>query len=326
MAADWFLFCKIKKPVVQDMLILRLTLSFLLVLLAPFCAWADPVFPRASSVGLEPPAGMAVADDFLGFQAGKASIVIIEMPKVAYPQINGNRQRLAEKFVAAKAEDFSVAGAQGFIIRGTQEVAGQSFRKWALVLDASAQTAMVTVQVPAEDDSISDAAVETALRSIALRDRPGLPEQIAALPFVVGDSAGFRPVAVIAGAGLLLTEGPKDVDPDAAQPVVVISTSLQYPPPAAQRSLYARNVLKTVKDMKNVEIISEKLFEAGGAQWAEIRGKVDTAKSDTPIAVSFFMRFGEGSSLLMVQTARITEQKRYAERVRRLALSVKPRN
>jgi hypothetical protein len=288
-------------------------------------ASADAIFPPGSGVGLEPPRGMTVAQGFAGFQKGAASIVIVEMPPQAFAQINGDRQRVGATFRVTDTADFTTdKGVAGFVLRGRQAAYGKIFRKWAVVLGSSGETVLVSAQVPLTDSDIDDASIEAALKTVTFRDRPDLAAQIAALPFTVGDLAGFRPVFSL--LGLALTEGPKDVDPDGVQPHLSIATSLGAPSPDSDRLAFARAMFSSLKSIRITSITSAKIFEVAGAQWADVEGPGIEGKAAVPHDVTLFVRFGDEDYIVIVASALSTENGRFADRFRRLALSVRPKN
>lgn len=295
-----------------------------LLFVAATAASAEPIFPKGGSVGLEPPPGMVPADDFMGFRSGASSILITELPPAAYAQIDAKRDQFAAQVGSAKVEDVTIGGAKGFIVRGKQNAGGKEFRKWAVVLGAPSATALITAQVAPEDKEVTDATVEAALRSIALRERPDLATQVASLPFTVGDLAGFRASQTASGAILLLTEGPKDEDPEMTQPSIVVSSGLNVPPPPEQRGEFVRSVLLAMKPLRQVEPEPMQVIEADGAQWAQVRAKAVRGKGDVPVEVTLFMRFDQDGFLTVICTAPRSKPG-YAERFKQLALSVKPK-
>ena len=305
-------------------LLARCAASCLVGLAVSVAVAADPVFPPSSSVGLEPPPGMRVADGFLGFEKGQASIVIANLSKTTFPEID--RKSLAAKIEGAQITDFPVAGSPGFIIRGKQTTPdGRAFRQWMVVFGTAKEATALTAQVPVNDLGVTDTAIETALRTIVIRERPGLDEQIASLPFLVGDRAGFRPFLTELGASVALTQGPKDVDPDGSQPQVAVFTSLKNPPTDVAPMTFAKAVLKGYDVVAVSAISAEKVFEAGGARWAEIEATGTRGKAKTPVGLSFFIRFDEHDYITIVGTAPVAEQPGLVDRFRALALSVKPK-
>lgn len=301
--------------------------ALILSVLATTSLKAEPIFPRSSGVGLEPPGKMRVSDDFLGFQQGRASILITELPQEAFGKVGGMRGAMAAQLEGGVSADFSAGGATGFIVRGRQVVDGRTFRKWAVVLAGPGQTAMVTAQVPVEDRRIADQSVETALQSIAFREPSSEADKIARLPFTVGDYAGFRARGTLAGATLLLTQGPKEMDPDITQPSIAIATSLNHAAPADGRLAYAESYLRALTALKNQRIVGAKLLQSGGAEWAEIEAVGTRGSRDVPVKTTLFMRFNATrDSIAVLCTAPVSDQTDYAERFRRLAMSVKPKD
>ncbi|AMB43832.1 hypothetical protein [Methylobacterium sp. AMS5] len=245
---------------------------------APVLA-AEPVFPPAGSLGLAPPPGMKPAARFSGFEhRSGASIVLVEMPPEAWDQINGKftPEAMAPSGFRVKGgpEPLTVAGGEGFVLRGMQGANGLTYTKWVAVVRGTSGTGLVTVQVPeTAAKQVPAPAVEAALRTIAFRPKASLADQVAALPYTVGDTAGFRPMGVFAGNGLLLTEGPKDIDPEREQPVVIVAPSLgQAPAPAGAEVAYARRIFTTQKDLKDVAITDEARSTRGGAVVVRLRG------------------------------------------------------
>jgi hypothetical protein len=288
-------------------------------------ASAETVFPPGSGVGLDPPQAMTVAQGFMGFQEGAASIVIIEMPPKAYALINGDRSLLGSTFQVTDTADFSTdKGAAGFIVHGRQTAYGKTFRKWAVVIASPGETALISAQVPLGDNDITDESIEAALKTVAFRERPNLAAQIAALPFTVGDLAGFRPAFSLLGLGL--TEGPKDTDPEEQQPFLAISTGLGAPSPDSDRLVFARELLSSLKSIRITNITSAKIFEDGGAQWAEVEATGLEGKAATPHDISFFVRFEDREYIAIKASALSTDNGRFADRFRRVALSVRPKS
>lgn len=285
---------------------LRGLLAGLLSSAAPALA-AEPVFPRAGSLGLAPPAGMKPATSFAGFEhRSGASIVLVEMPPEAWDQINGKftAEALAPSGFRVKGgpEPLSTAGGEGFVLRGTQGANGLTYAKWVAVVRGASGTGLVTVQVPeAAAKQVPAPTVEAALRTIAFRAKASLADQVAALPYTVGDTAGFRPTGVFAGNGLLLTEGPKDVDPEREQPMVIVTPSLgQVPVPAGGEVAYARRIFAAQKDLKDVAITGEERSTRGDAVVVRLRGTGTDTKNGRALGMTQTTVFEDGRYLRVI--------------------------
>ena len=268
---------------------------------------AEPVFPPAGSLGLVPPPGMNPAGSFAGFEhRSGASIILVEMPPEAWDQINGKftPEALAPFGFRVRGgpEPVPVAGGEGFVLRGTQSANGLSYTKWVAVVRGGAGTGLVTVQVPEKAaKQLPPPAVEAALRTIAFRPKASLTDQVAALPYTVGDMAGFRPMGVFAGNGLRLTEGPKDGDPEREQPVVIVTPSLgQVPVPAGGEVAYARRLFTAQKDLRDVAITDEERSTRGEAVVVRLRGTGTDAKNGRTLGVIQTTVFDGGRYLRVV--------------------------
>ncbi|KMO41297.1 hypothetical protein VQ02_06005 [Methylobacterium variabile] len=291
-------------------------------------AFPEPVFPPASALGLAPPAGMTVSNSFAGFEhKSGASILLVEMPPEAWDQINGRftPEALAPTGFAVKGgrEALAAAGGEGFVLRGTQGANGQTYAKWVAVVRGSAGTGLVTVQVPeAAARQVPAPVVEAALRSIAFRTKASLSEQIGALPYTVGDMAGYRLLAVFAGNGLLLTEGPKDVDPAREQPVVIVAPSLgQAPMQAGTEVAVARRLFTTQKDLSDVAITDEARTTRGDAVVVRLRGTGTDTRNGRALGLTQTMVFDGARYLRVVGFADATRTDALA-RAERVAASV----
>ena len=121
----------------------------------------------------------------------------------------------------------------------------------------------------------SEQQMRKALTSVGLRGPVSLDEQISALPFRIGDKAGFRPVRVLAGNSLLLTQGPLDTFKALEQPVVIFAVSLTPAPQANdQRDRFARAALASNQSIKDVAVERARFFAS--------RGRIGTKSSPKP--------------------------------------------
>lgn len=303
---------------------------------APLSAAAQaPTFVTGTGVGLVPPKGMRPARTFSGFESPDtgASILVAELPAEAYPQLlkTFTPADLAAGGLQAKADavDWKVAGGQGGrLIRGTQTAHGALFRKWVLLAKGPSNTVMLSVQVPdAKSAALPDATVETALKTVSLKVAPSLDEQASALPFKIGDRVNFRPVRVLAGSGLLLTDGPRDVIPDASQPVVIVASALgSVAKDKAEREALARQAFATIAGVSDVSIVSQKMEERAGATWSRIEGTGTYRDSQEALSTLQIIRFDDkGGYIRVVAIARTLHHDNVIPRVDMLAASVTPR-
>ncbi len=207
----------------------------LLGLSAPAPA-SEVIFPAGGTVGLEPPGAMTKADAFAGFQdsAEGASILMVEFPVEAYAEMTALFE--SEKLAAVvtmngPVQPLKLAGdMDALLAAGSQTQQGVDYRKWVMIAQGAEATAMVTVQIPSTSEVYTDEQVLAALQSVRFQPRGSLEDEIAELPFTLADRANFRVIRTLAGSGLLMTDGPKDVVTDASQPLVIVASSLGSSP------------------------------------------------------------------------------------------------
>lgn len=273
-------------------------------------AFAQTEFPKAGSVGLDAPDGMVMSSRFAGFEDVEtgASILVAEMPAQAFGQLNAGFTAdalLSKGIVAGPREDRSVAGAeQAFLVRATQSVQGVDYDKWMLVAGGSAATALITVQVPQEVDAYPDEAIEAALASVTLRAPGSIDDQIAALPFRLGDTGGLRAVSVFTGSTLLLTDGPKDTFDDGEQLSVVVASGLGdgVPVPEA-REAFARRALSTLAGVAGIDVQASDTFDLDGSAWTQLEATASSSDNGADLYVLQVVRFMDDRYLRFVAMA-----------------------
>lgn len=305
-------------------------LLFVLLVIAQPGFAQEAVFPSGSGIGLVPPAGLVPSSSFSGFEdpAKGTSIVVTELPVDAYATIAAgfNREGLLATGIETISgpEEWSVQGAVvSKLIRASQVAAGVKYRKWIVLVGAESTTAMVTVQIPdGAKGALSDADVEKALRTLVVRAPASLPDQIASLPFKVADTSGFRPVRVIAGATLLLTEGPNDVAINSMQPMVIIASNLNTAPEAATRLEFSKKAFASLTGIKDVQSDNETSSEVDGAEWIEIDGTATDSASGDALYVAQIVRFETNRYVRAILIVNATEKSKYADRFRKLAKSM----
>src|ERR1700688_4157550 len=135
---------------------------------------ADTIFPSGSRLGLVPLAGMVPSHNFEGFEDPEknAAILMTSLPAEAYDQLEKSMVPDAMKkqgIDVDKREPIQLNAGKGFILSGEQTTNKARYRKWLLVAAAGDITALVTVQVPEQDNTYPDKAVRDALATLALR-------------------------------------------------------------------------------------------------------------------------------------------------------------
>ena len=307
------------------------SLALALALAWPGALNAEPIFPTGSAVGLEPPPGMTVSSRFSGFEDRErgASIVIVEMPAEAYDEVQGRFTAEGLKptgIAVGERRDLQVPGGRAILVRGAQKAGGLTFTKWIILAGAPTRTAMVTAQVPEGVRNLyTDDVVEAALRTLAFRAAPSTDERLAALPFRIGDFAGFRVAQVLAGSAVALTEGPRDIDPEAVQPSLIVASSFAGAVPESERESFGIKALRSLAQIRDVRVVGQRSFEADGAVWNEVEAMAANPGNGAPLRVLHTVRFGPNGYVRIIGMARAEQAPALTERFRQVARSVAPR-
>jgi hypothetical protein len=282
---------------------------------------AEPVFPPASRIGIVPPNDMTVSKRFSGFESEEkaAAINFVEMPAEAYESlVKGftkdalKRQGLNE----TSRESLKIGERSGVLIGGTMTGPVQG-RKWVMAVKDQDITALVIAQVRGGQDGYTEAQIRDALKSVSLRGPVALEEQISALPFRIGEKAGFRPVRVSSGNSVLFTDGPQDTIKAVEQPIIIMAASLNVPPPGTeQRNQFARAALNSNQILKDIKIERSEAFRFKGQDWHEIVAKATEAESGQPVIVMQTIRFDSDRYVRMVGLTRVEQRDRNLRRFR----------
>jgi len=285
-----------------------------LILAMPVLA-ADPIFPPGSRIGLVPPDGMIASDKFDGFADPDrdAAILITVLPAAAYPQIEKTLdvEALKKKGVSLeKREAMQLSFGKGFLLTGRQVAEKTKYRKWLLVASSSELTALVTVQVPEQDNIYPDRVVRAALATLSVR--PNIPEaeELGLLPFQVGDLAGFHVDDVLRGSAVMLSDRPssKDAPPEAnasgLDARLLIAAIPGSPPETENRANFARLSFNEIGGIKEVKVTYSEPLRISGQPGYQTMAEAKDARTGTDVMVVQWLRFGGGGYLQIVGIAR----------------------
>jgi mannose/fructose/N-acetylgalactosamine-specific phosphotransferase system component IIB len=225
-----------------------------------------------------------------------------------------------------KRETVTLKSGTGVLIVGQQAADDKKVRKWILLASTPEVSALIAVQVP--DDATAkypDADVRAALLSMTVRPSVPIDEQLRLVPIALTDLSGMRPFRVIPNNAVFLTEGPKDLLEATEQPVLVISVAPGGPEQATDRENFARNLFTGLTDFKDVRIIGRDLLRLDNQQTHEIQAEAKDAKTDTPMKLVQWVRFGGGAFIRFVGVARADAWTQAFPKFRAVRDGVKPR-
>jgi hypothetical protein len=266
---------------------------------------------------------MALSKRFSGFENEERAAVITfaEMPAQAFDQLSFGltKEVLKKQGLDMKSRENVKLGSKNAILVSGTMTRPEMGRKWLLVVKDDAMTGLVVAQVRGGQDGYSDEQIRDALKSVALRRDVSLDEQISALPFRLGEKAGFRPVRVIAGNSVLFTDGPKDTIKSVEQPIMILAASLQPPPPGERRKQFAQAALYSNQVLKDIRIERSESFRLKGQDWHEIVARATEAESGQPIVVMQSIRFDGDRYVRMVGLTREEQRDQNLPRFRAIA-------
>ena len=280
----------------------------LALLAAAPAAAADAVFPAGSRVGIAPPGEMQPSRSFQGFEDRTQGgvILIVELPGLAYPDLEKAMTADAlgkQGLVVEKREPFAIDNGKAILVTGRQEAGGNRLRKWVLLASVSDVAALVTVQISeAAAKNYPDEAIKTALASLSVRTTP-LAEQMELLSFRLDELAGFRIARVTPPNAVLLTDGPQDDIDTTKQSHLVVAIGPGGPEQAGDRGEFARQAMSAVPGFKEMRITSAEPMRLNGQQGYEVRADAKNNKTDVPVTIVQWLRFGSGGFMRMVGVA-----------------------
>ena len=292
---------------------------------------ADAVYPTGSRIGLVPATGFAESERFPGFEdkSTGASVLILDMAAQALSEAAKQISKDALKkqgIVEETRESFPHRSGKGTLVAGRQE-GDRKTRKWILLTSVFDSTTLIVVEVPDDAmNSYSEAAVRTMLSSLTMRASVPIDEQLKLLPLRFNELSGMRPVRVIAATGAILTNGPKDTLEPSEQPVLIVLIGRGSPEETGAREIFARNLFAGVGNFTELRIIgTEMLRLGGGLQTHQLFAEARDAKTQTPIKLVQWVRFGSGAYVRIVGIARADDWSDAFPRFRAVRDGVNPR-
>ncbi len=157
------------------------------------------------------------------------------------------------------------------------------------------------------------------LASLTIRSTVPVDEQLGLLPFKVGEFAGFRVGAVIPGRAVMLT----DALPDASgrpvagsDPHMLVNVAAGGPAQASEREPFARDVLATIPNIKDIRLTSSEALRLSGQQGHQIIASAKDGAGADALTVVQWLRFGSAGYLQMVGIARANSWREAYQRFR----------
>ncbi len=279
----------------------------LLALLVPAMpAWADDVvYPPGSRVGLVPPPGLTASANFAGFEDRDKNVVLMvgALAPEAYAEFERSDSVNGMKALGAtleKRESLTLPAGKAILVIGRQDKQSA----WMLVASTPDLTATVTLRIPdTAKDAYPDRTIRAALASLAVRPQVPIEEQLGLLPFRLGELAGFKIGGVLPGRGILLTDVATEPAGQAIAPHMFVAMMPGGPAEAGDRDDMAREIFRSIPNLKDVRITSSEQLRIGSQQGHEIMATAKDPASGADLSLVQWLRFGGGAYLHFVGMA-----------------------
>ena len=269
---------------------------------------ADPTFPPASVAGLVPPPGMVVSKTFPGFEdvAKDTAILLTVQPPAAYDELKQGLDTDALKkqgITLEKRVDLKLGFGTATLVVAQQESDKKMYRKWLMLAPAKDVTVVINAQEPVDETAYSDAVMQAALATLAVRDSVPDAEKLSLLPFTIGDLAGFHVFNVMPGRAVVLADAPTPGDATAVSVRMFIGAFSGGPTEPDQRAEFARVGFDQITGIENVHITISEPLRIGNQSGFQTVAQAKDARTGSDIMVAQWLRFGGGGFLQMIGMA-----------------------
>lgn len=302
----------------------------------PAPATQRPTFPTGSRIGLVPPPGMTPSKTFPGFidPDQHAVILVATLPGGAYANIKQTMTPQALQkhgLTLEQQQTIDLSFAKGTLVVGSQSAPDKTvYRKWLLLAPAGDVTALVTVQVPANNKVYQDAVIRKALATVALRPSVPASELLSLLPFKVGNLAGFRIVNVIPGRAMLLVDAPPYPHMVVTQGLpqlqidgrLIIAAVPGGPSPGQSKTDFARYAFGTIGGIKDVQLTMSEPVRLNDQEGFETVAHAKDAVTGGDLMVVQWLRFADNEFLQVAGISRAAVWDRELSRLRTLRDSI----
>ena len=291
------------------MTFVRLLLTLGLALLSSL-AFAQPIFPPGSRIGIVPPPGMTPSDRFQGFEDRERGVMLVvtELSVQSFANVEqsfSDEQMRTGGMELIARETIETPGGPAQLIGARQMENGVAMRKWALLTRTDDMTAIVVAALPETAKTVyTDAILRTALASTFIRTKLAPADMLAVLPYRLGDLSGFRLLRASPDGSAVFTFGPNDTTLPVEQPYFLLAPRAVEPPQPSAREAFARRALTAFINRPDLRIVASEQIRIGGELGHEIIAESEDSRTNDPLMMVQWLRFGSSGLVQMFGMAR----------------------
>lgn len=264
---------------------------------------ADPVYPSGVRIGLTPLIGLQPAKTFVGFETEDQSVKVLvaELPAAAYGEVESAFKATPQGSGGIKPENLETAAGKAYYTIENGVDGSTPVRRYSMILPGGTFSGYVAVQVPESASKIyTDDAVRHMFASAVVRKEVPTDEQLALMPFKIGELSDFKTVRTLApGAAIMLADGKEESSFEAA-PFMVIGLIRSAPAQPDDRGRFAQQAATMIPGMRDARITMSEPVRIDGAPGYETRIDATSGKDNTPVTVVQWLRFGAAQSSLRI--------------------------
>jgi hypothetical protein len=289
---------------------------------------ADPVFPPGIRVGLTPLVGLSRAKTFVGFETEDqgVKVLVAELPAEAYNEVMNAFKTNPAGAGGVKPESIETAAGLAYYTIETGKDGTTTVRRYSMILPGGAFSGYIAVQVPENAAKIyTDDAVRKMFASAVIRKQVPVEEQLAQMPFRIGELSGFKNVRTFAvGSAIILADGDEEKGFEPA-PFMMIGLVGSVPSQPDDRGRFAQQAAGTIPGLREGKITMSEPVRIDGTPGYETRIDAVSGKDNTPVTVVQWLRFGGSTTLRMIGSAPREEWAKAFPRFRAVRDGIAPR-
>ena len=219
----------------------------------------------------------------------------------------------------------TTAGLAYYTVENAKDGAS-SVRRYSMILPGGTFSGYIAVQVPENASKIyTDDAIRQMFASAAIRKEVPVEEQLAQMPFDIGELSGFKTVRTLAvGGAVILADGDEEKGFEAA-PFMIVGLVRAAPAQPEDRGRFAQQAAATIPGVREAKITMSEPQRIDGTPGYETRIDGVSGKDNAPVTVVQWLRFGGQSSLRIIGSAPRDEWPKAFPRFRAVRDGIQPR-